>query len=70
MHAVSDHFRPFWDKKNSIFLVREPRFHEKCETHAKIEDRGSVFGFLNSSGLGLQHIKSFQGKVDFEYEAT
>ena len=52
------------------FLVREPRFHEKCETHAKIEDRGSVFRFLNLSGLGLQHIKSFQGKVDFEYEGT
>ena len=71
MHAVSEHVRPIWDKKKgSIILVREHRLHEKCETHAKNEDSGPVFEFLNSSGPGLQHIKSFQGKVDFEYEGT
>ena len=69
-HTISDHYKWFWtEKKISIFLGPMTRFHQKCLSQDIVQAGSLILFLVYFYDSYLQHIKSCQGKVDFEMKA-
>ena len=66
-HAISDHYKWFWIEKIFFdFLGPMTRFHQKCLSQDIVQAGSLILFLVYFYDSYLQHIKSCQGKVDFE----